>query len=252
MDRSRQYPLDAVGNDWSTAAFDGPFYQTPVREPTPSVGVIFVHSAEGNTGTDDPQALGAGSTDKHLVYEGLSRVAADAVIAGAGTLHAGAFFSVWRPELVSLRAALGLPRHPIQVVMTATGRVAVDEILLFNVPNVPVLVITSTAGAERLRPALARRPWVSTVESGSLREQLERVQQFGIRRACAVGGRRSATQLVDAGVVSDLYLTRTTSTRAEANTPWYVGERRPRTQLVIAKAWDEESGPVRFEHRLLH
>jgi hypothetical protein len=39
------------------------------------------------------------ATDKHLIYEGLSRAAADAVLAGAATVRAGDIvFSVWHPE----------------------------------------------------------------------------------------------------------------------------------------------------------
>jgi hypothetical protein len=47
----------------------------------------------------------------HLIYEGLSRVAADAVLAGAADSDRQVLFSVWRPELVALRETLGLPRH---------------------------------------------------------------------------------------------------------------------------------------------
>ena len=54
------------------------------------------------------RALGGGETDKHLIYEGLSRVAADAVLAGAETIRGGDIvLSVWHPELVRLRASLG-------------------------------------------------------------------------------------------------------------------------------------------------
>ena len=69
---------------------------------------MFVQSLDGNTVADDPSDLGGGDTDKHLIYEGLSRVAADAVMAGAATVAGGKIvFSVWHPELVRLRSALG-------------------------------------------------------------------------------------------------------------------------------------------------
>jgi hypothetical protein len=45
-------------------------------------------SRDGNTGAADPSTLGGGNTDLHLIYEGLSRVDADAVMAGAATVRA--------------------------------------------------------------------------------------------------------------------------------------------------------------------
>ena len=88
----------------------------------PACCLVFVQSRDGNTGTRSPSALGGGRTDEHLIYEGLSRVAADAVLAGAETVRDGnVIFSVWHPELVRMRAALGKPRHPLQVIATLQG-----------------------------------------------------------------------------------------------------------------------------------
>src|SRR5437773_7053455 len=128
--------LTRVGNAWSLQMFGGPFYMSAPRgDDVPAVGLVFVQSRDGNTGARDPGTLGGGDTDKHLVYEGLSRVAADAVIAGATSVRGDVMFSVWRGEMVSLRAALGKPRHPAQVVATLRG-LPFDEALLFNVPDV--------------------------------------------------------------------------------------------------------------------
>ena len=249
-DRSAPADLRAVGTAWTRAAFDGPFFETPPGGRL-SMGVVFVRSREGDTGTRNPSALGGGPVDEHLVYEGLSRAAADAVVAGAGTLHGDAFFSIWRPEIVDLRLALGLPRHPAQVVMSADGSVRPDEVLLFNLPDVPVYVLTSAAGRDRLAPFLERRPWVTAVVEASLPAQFARLRDAGIRRACSVGGRRSATALVDADLVEDVYLTTTSATGAEPGTPWYIGTRDLRMKTVVVKEWDGAHGPVRFEHGML-
>jgi riboflavin biosynthesis pyrimidine reductase len=249
-DRSAFANVRAVGDAWSHAAFDGAFYETP-PDGALSTGVVFVQSREGNTGTRNPAALGGGPVDEYLIYEGLSRVAADAVVAGAGTLYPGAFFTVWRPELVDLRLALGLPRHPAQVVMSADGSVKPDNVLLFNVPGVPVYVLTSAAGRDRLAAALDRRPWVEAIVGRSLPEQFARLRDAGIRRACSVGGRRSATALVDANLVKDVYLTKTQASGGEPSTPWYVGRRSLKMQTVLAKEWDGEHAVVRFEHAVL-
>ena len=78
--------------------------------------------SDGNTGAADPSTLGGGRDRQALIYEGLSRVAADAVLSGAETLRGGDMvLSVWHPELVALRRSLGLPRHPVQVVATLRG-----------------------------------------------------------------------------------------------------------------------------------
>ena len=70
-------------------------------------------SHDGNTGADDPGTLGGGNTDKHLIYEGLSRVDADAVLAGATTARSDELvFSVWHPELASLRRERGRAPSP--------------------------------------------------------------------------------------------------------------------------------------------
>ena len=158
--------LRAIGSAWARAAFDGPFFETPPGDGL-SAGIVFVRSRDGNTGTRNPAAFGGGAVDEHLVYEGLSRVAAGAVVAGAGTLHPDALFTVWRPALVELRRSLNLPRHPAQVVMSADGSVKPDDLLIFNLPEVPVYVLTSDAGRDRLSVPLAARPWVTAIAGRS-------------------------------------------------------------------------------------
>lgn len=250
LDRSAGYALDSIGNASSLAAFDGPFYQARAADGF-SMGVVFVQSREGNTGTNDPVSLGGGSVDAHLIYEGLSRVAADAVVVGAGTLHRDAFFSVWRTDLIELRRALGLPRHPAQVVLSVDGSPCPDDVLLFNVPDVPVFVLTSAPGRDRLSPALESRPWVRPILGASLSDQFAQLQTHGLRRFCSIGGRRSASALIDAGLVQDVYLTTTQSSAAEPGTPWYVGTRALPLEPIVVKEWAGRDGLVRFEHLLI-
>jgi len=112
------------------------------------------------------------------------------VLAGAETIRGGDLvLSVWRPELVELRATRGLPRHPIQVVATLHGA-PLEEGLLFNVPELPVIMITVARGAEAMRDALAERPWITVIVMESPHE-LPRARRAGDRRG------------VDSGSVSD-------------------------------------------------
>ena len=111
-----------------------------------------------------PAGLGGGPTDYHLIYEGLSRVAADGVLAGGGTARGeSVFFSVWHPELIALRASLGLPRHPAQIVVSDDGRIDIAGTLLFNVPEVPTFVIAGAACRRICHELFRERPWITVV-----------------------------------------------------------------------------------------
>jgi hypothetical protein len=93
-DHSASLPLEAVSSEFTDALLDGPFFQSPVLPgPAPSISLVFVQSRDGNTEAHDPSTLGGGETDKHVIYEGLSRVAADAVpYCRARKRSAGAIF----------------------------------------------------------------------------------------------------------------------------------------------------------------
>jgi len=136
-------------------------------------------------------------------------------------------------------------------VMSADGSATPDDVLLFNLPGVRVFLITSAAGRDRLSAPLAARPWVTAIVAGSLAEQFAALRDAGIHRACSVGGRRSATALVDANLVNDVYLTTTQAAGGTPATPWYIGRRRLAMTTVLVKAWDGEHGAVRFEHGVL-
>jgi len=65
-------------------------------------------------------------------------VAADGILAGARTIASGgSVLSIWRPELVALRAAMDMPRHPIQIVATLKRRRASTRGCCSNVPALP-------------------------------------------------------------------------------------------------------------------
>jgi riboflavin biosynthesis pyrimidine reductase len=242
--------LERVGNEWSRRLFDGDFFASPAPHAArPACSLVFVQSADGNTVTSDPSKLGGGKTDKHLIYEGLSQVAADAVLSGANTIGGEIVFSVWHPELVRLRAALGKPRHPIQIVATVRG-LDLDEHLLFNVPEIPVLVLTIKSGAAVMHEAIAARPWVEPIvmdEPGEWQDAFEELRRRGIARISAVGGRTVATQLLDAGLVQDLYLTTAPLPGGEPGTPVYPRPLSTRT-LVRKHGTGPESGVI-FEHQ---
>ena len=70
----------------------------------------------------------------------------------------------------------------------------------------------------------------------------------GIHRISAIGGRVTATQLVDAGLIQDIYLTTTSLEGGEPGTPWYCGTSPPRLTAITSKQWDESGSRVVFDH----
>jgi riboflavin biosynthesis pyrimidine reductase len=187
-----------------------------------------------------------------LIYEGLSQVAADGVLAGAGTIRGGDIvFSVWHPELVRLRAALGRPRFPTQIIATQRG-LRLDDHLLFNIPDIPAVVLTVPAGAERMKSDLARRPWVSAIvmtEPDDLVTAFLALRERGIERISAVGGRHLARQLIDAGLVQELYLTTAARPGGQPGSPLY--DRPLPTETRLRKRGTGRDRGVTFEHLAL-
>ena len=242
----------AVGNAWTTRLFDGPFYLSPAANRSrPACSLVFVQSSDGNTVAADPGSLGGGTTDTHLIYEGLSRVAADAVLAGAQTVReSDVMFSVWHPELVDLRMSLGLSRHPVQIVATLRGLVP-DDTMLFNLPDIPVLLLTAASAAEQMSQAIKVRPWITllTMEGpGDLPGVFQQLRSIGIARISCIGGRTLAGHLLDAGLINDVYLTTGLNTGGAPGTPLSSAPWRGRT--IVRKGGTGVEQGVIFEHLL--
>lgn len=245
-------PLQRIGTDWTRRHYGGDFHLFPVPPDRPAVSLVFVQSRDGNTGASNPDDLGGGPTDKHLIYEGLSRVAADAVLAGAATAAGRhVFFSVWHPELVRLRQELGLPRHPAQVILSKDGHLDLDRALVFNVPSVPVFVLAGSECGRRCHAGFGSRPWITliSIEPDGLAAALSTLQRdHGIQRISCVGGRTTATAFVDLGLVQDLLLTTGPRPGGEPNTPWYVGKQPPRLEVIVRKHELQTEEPISVDH----
>ena len=249
-DRSNGYRVQPIGTPWTRQHFDGDFYLfNPPRE-LPALSLVFVQSRDGNTVVPDPATLGGGPVDFHLLYEGLSRVAADGVLAGAATVGKKVFFSVWHPEIVALRRKLGLPRHPAQIVVSRRGRINLEASVLFNVPEVPVFLIIAPDGLRDSERAVADRPWITVVPlaNDNLADAFRRLRHdHRLTRISVVGGRTVATSLIDAGVIQDLCLTTSAQHGGQPNTPFYAGHRVPTLQLIVRKR-TTAAAAIAFEH----
>ena len=254
-DRSAGYGMVRLGNDWTRALFDGDFYRVGDGfGDLPDMNLVFVQSRDGNTVGDNPSTLGGGETDKHLVYEGLSRVDADAVLAGAASARSdGMVFSIWHPKLVELRCSFRKSRHPAQVVVTDGGDLPIERGLMFEEPTLPVYLITKSPVVAGLRARLRDRPWVEVVDAGnpvSLPAAMRHLRKRGIRVISAIGGRRTATALLRDGLISDIYLTTSPIDAGEPNTPFYEGPPLNLTRILLKQGRGPEAG-VRFEHLLV-
>lgn len=249
--------LSGVGNSWTIESFDGRFYESwPADQGLPAVNVVFVQSADGNTGTRNPMELGGGLTDKHLIYEGLSSVHADAILTGATTIAGDdTVMAIWHPKLVSLRIALGLPRFPLQVIATRSGELDIESSLIYNVPGLRVCILTGDPGAEVLRPHLKDRPWVEIISGGAESDLVGGLRtlraHYGVTRVSSTAGRTVATQLIDAGVVQDLYLTTSPHNGGEPNTPFYTGTTPLTTTRIVKKTGKGDEVGVTFEHLVM-
>ncbi len=253
LDRHESTALRGIGNPWTRRHYGGDFSLVVASPNHTNVSLVFVQSRDGNTEAADPTVFGAGATDKYLIYEGLSRVAADAVLVGARTVHSEAFFSVWHPALIALRASLGFPRHPAQIVVSKSGHVDLAS-LLFNVPDVPVFLIGGEECFRRHADALRARPWIRRIPlaDAGLTSSIDHLRlEHGIRRISAVGGRSTATRLVDERLAQDLYLTTGPCDGGVVNTPWYVGAASPTLRVTTRKQWVDAGARVFFEHVLI-
>jgi riboflavin biosynthesis pyrimidine reductase len=244
--------LETVGNPWTRQLFDGDFYLSPAGADIPTTSLVFIQSSDGNTGARNPASLGGGATDKHLIYEGLSRIAAHGVLSGAETIRgSGVILSTWRPELVELRQELQLPRHPIQIVATLGG-LKFDDTLLLNVPELPVIVISTATWVATMRDELARRPWIQTIAMrgpDDLPSAFRMLRSLGIMRISAIGGRTVARALINAGLIQDVYLTTSPRRGGQPNTPLYPTPLEG--SLVVRKRGTESEAGVIFEHSIL-
>ena len=241
--------LVPIGNPWSRRLFDGSFYISAPSDDRPAGNLVFVQSRDGDTVAANPSSLGGGEADKYLIYEGLSRAAVDAVLSGAATVRGtDLVLSVWHPEIVALRASLGLPRHPMQIVATLDG-IDLDRGLMFNVPQLQAAVITVPRGAEAMGRSLAARPWITPIVIDSPRHlaaAFAQLWRLGVRQLSCIGGRAIAGQLIDSGLIQDVYLTTSPRSAGEPNTPFYAA---PLVNTVIVRkhGTGADAGVV-FEH----
>jgi riboflavin biosynthesis pyrimidine reductase len=150
---------------------------------------------------------------------GLLRAVADAVVVGAGTLRAvpnhlwtaGYVFPDLATAYQELRSSLGKSRPPLNVIVTAAGELDLGR-RVFASGEVPVLVVTTERGAERLgreelppSVEVAAVPAAGAIGASAILEALGRVRSAGV--VLVEGGPHLLGGFLAAGRLDELFLT---------------------------------------------
>ena len=188
----------------------------------PTIVANFVTSLDGVVAMSPDGGAGGGDisgfseADRYMMA--LLRGLADVVVVGAGTVRVG-HRHVWtaahvQPDLADAFAAwrseMWLAPQPTTIVVTASGNLDATHTGL-NAPDVPVIVATTRAGADRLA-ALPFAPNVrievvgdgTRVPAGAL---LEVIRAAGARLALCEGGPHLFGEMLRARLIEELFLT---------------------------------------------
>ncbi len=233
------------------AAYAGEL-RIPLHRDRPTVVANFVSTLDGVVAFDTDGSSGGGEIsgffgpDRFVM--GLLRAMADVVLVGAGTVRAAPTHE-WTARRVhpasaalyaSWRSALRVPTlQPTTLVATARGELDATHPGL-SAPDVPVIVATTKAGAQRARSAgLAPNVEIKVAGTGDQvlgSRLLEIAESAGARLVLCEGGPHLIGDLVGAGLVDELFLTMA---------PQIAGRDGPaaRPGFVEGKAFSVKSAP---------
>jgi 23S rRNA (uracil1939-C5)-methyltransferase len=145
--------------------------------------------------------------------------------------------------------SLAMAPHFARVVAVESGNAAVRD-LMFNEPELRVFVLTHTGAVRTVRNRVASKPWIEVIDAGepvSFRRAFRCLHSRGIEVMSCVGGRRTATALLDEHLVSDIYLTTSATDGGDPNTPYHEGSPLSLQRTVLQEGRGTERG-VTFEH----
>jgi riboflavin biosynthesis pyrimidine reductase len=165
----------------------------------------------------------SGFSEEDRFIMGLSRSASDAVLIGAGTLRAdpggvllpGSISPAFRQEFPFFReTVLKKPAHPLNVVISGSGNIDLDE-PIFHTPGLTAVIITTALGYDRLRREHGRSLAVpevrSTDDQGPKLSPASAIRilhdEFGVERLLLEGGPTLFGQFLAEGLVDELFLT---------------------------------------------
>ncbi len=208
------------------AAYGGDLdFPRPAMLPV-HVAANFVTTLDGMVSYQIPGKAGGGEIsgfdegDQFIM--GLLRSRADAILFGSGTLHGDTghvripefIYPGLRDEFRSFRRTLQKPLHPLNVVVTGSGEINLDE-PTFHTPNLVTLIITTATGQDRLRRD--HGDGLSVTQVRTLGGEGNRVapsgvlkllrEEFGVEQIVLEGGPTLFGQFLADGQVDELFLT---------------------------------------------
>ncbi len=179
---------------------------SPGGRGRPYVMLNMVSTADGHATLDGRSRALSGPADREL-FHGL-RQAVDAVIAGAGTVRAERYDRIVPDESRRrLRIERGLSEEPLACIVS--GRLELDsEIPLLADPAARVVILTSSAAG--LRDKVAAEVHYIRAERDGLLDLpaafAELRERFKVRTLLCEGGPHLNAQLLEAGLVDELFL----------------------------------------------
>jgi riboflavin biosynthesis pyrimidine reductase len=228
----------------------------PLRADRPAIVANFVSSVDGVAalGAGQPTAGGSeisGHSEPDRFMMALLRSLADVIVVGAGTVRAGRRHE-WtarqlQPDLAAVfaawRARLGLAEHPTTIVVSGRGELDFTHRGLSS-PDVPVIVVTTAAGAQRLASgqlpehvtvmAAAGGAAGSAGDAGVLPAAIvDAIRGTGARLALCEGGPHLFGELLRAQLIDELFLT---------VAPQVVGRTPENRRLSFAEGVDLDNG----------
>jgi riboflavin biosynthesis pyrimidine reductase len=194
----------------------------PLRSGRPTLIANFVSTLDGVVSYKTPEAAGGGEISGFFEPDrfvmALLRSIADYVLVGAGTIRADprgrwVAASVHPPSAVAtaaIRAELGLAPNPTTVVVTASGDIAAEHPGLSD-SRIPVLVVTTARGRERLLAEQRLAPHVEVValdgEHVDPTALLSLLGERGAQLVLCEGGPHLMGDLVGAHLLDELFMT---------------------------------------------
>ena len=178
-------------------------------------GVVALNSAQVGSGGGEI----SGFNEHDRLVMGLLRAIADAVVVGAGTLRA-APDHLWTSRVIyppleeayqELRASLGKTEPPLNVIVTARGTLDLS-LPVFQSGVVPVLIVTTESGADRLgKPADLPHVHVSVATGAGEVSAAAVLEAIGRQRACDLilteGGPQLIGEFLKERLLDELFLT---------------------------------------------
>jgi len=232
-------------------------------ETRPYVIANFVSTLDGVVSYAIPGKSGGGEIsgfdEADRFTMGLLRASADAVIIGAGTLHATSPKHTWTAPAVYpaareiyadyRRDVLKKPANPLNVIVSASGRLDSDR-AVFHTEGLRTLIVTTEAGKSRFEAG--SKPLASTeirvVGSGSTLStwaiaELLKVE-FAVSLLLTEGGPKLLGSFLGASLINELFLTVAPQLAGRSTAPQRPGlverveflpESAPWLELVSAK-----------------